>query len=242
MKIKNEDQIKLINGDCFHEMKNISDNSIDLVLTDIPYNEVNRKTTGLRNLDKGIADSPFVDINDLTKHLIRICSGSIYIFCGIGQISQIYNNFIKNDLSVRLCVWEKTNPSPMNGEHIWLSGIECCVFGKKQGAVFNEFCKNTVWKFQTTNTGLIRKIHPTIKPLKLMNYIVSVSSNKEDVIFDPFMGSGTVGLVCKNLNRKFIGIEKDEKYFQVAKNRINKKLQKTYFDDSEKQRNKNQLF
>lgn len=63
-------------------------------------------------------------------------------------------------------------------------------------------------------------IHPTQKPIALMEYLVSTYSNKGDVVLDNCMGSGTTGVACKNLNRKFIGIELDETYFNIAKNRI----------------------
>ena len=104
----------------------------------------------------------------------------------------------------------------MNGDKIWLSGIECCVYGKFPKATFNEHCKNTVWKFPCGRS----KVHPTEKPLKLFEYIISVSSNYNDIVFDPLMGSGTTGVACKNLNRDFIGIELDKNYYDIACKRI----------------------
>ena len=62
--------------------------------------------------------------------------------------------------------------------------------------------------------------HPTIKPLDLVEKFIINHSNEEDIVLDPFMGSGTTGVACKNLNRNFIGIELDEKYFEIAKRRI----------------------
>lgn len=133
--------IKLLNGDCLEVMKDIEDKSIDLVLTDIPYGKVNRESNGLRNLDKANADIVTFDLKELTKTLCDKIKGSIYMFCGTEQVSTIRATMIEKGLSTRLCIWEKTNPSPMNGQSIWLSGIECCVFGKKKNATFNEHCK-----------------------------------------------------------------------------------------------------
>ena len=65
-----------------------------------------------------------------------------------------------------------------------------------------------------------KPIHPTQKPLELMEYLVKTYTNEGDTVLDNCMGSGTTGVACKNLNRKFIGIEKDDKYFEIAKNRI----------------------
>ena len=110
----------------------------------------------------------------------------------------------------------KTNPSPMNGQVIWLSGIECCVYGKKKNATFNEHCKNTVFRFPTVKG----KLHPTQKPINLMKYLIEVSSNENDIVLDPFMGSGSTGVACLNTNRNFIGIEINAKFYETAKNRI----------------------
>ena len=208
--------IKLLNGDCLELMKDIPNGSVDLVLTDIPYGEVNRKSNGLRNLDKGKADIVTFDLKELTETLCDKTDGSIYMFCGTEQVSTIRATMIEKGLSTRLCIWEKTNPSPMNGQVIWLSGIECCVYGKKKNATFNEHCKNTVFRFPTVKG----KLHPTQKPIDLMKYLIEVSSNENDTVLDPFMGSGSTGVACANTNRNFIGIELDKNYFETAKCRI----------------------
>ena len=205
--------VTLYNGDCLDLMKEIPNGSVDLVLTDIPYGEVNRKSNGLRNLDKGKADIVTFDLKELTETLCDKTGGSIYMFCGTEQVSTIRATMIEKGLSTRLCIWEKTNPSPMNGQVIWLSGIECCVYGKKKNATFNEHCKNTVFRFPTVKG----KLHPTQKPIDLMKYLIEVSSNENDTVLDPFMGSGSTGVACVNTNRNFIGIELDKNYFEIAK-------------------------
>ena len=70
------------------------------------------------------------------------------------------------------------------------------------------------------NTDRKNKIHPTQKPIALMEYLIKTYTNENELVLDFTMGSGTTGVACKNLNRRFIGIEKDEKYFEIAKNRI----------------------
>ena len=146
----------------------------------------------------------------------RITKGSIYIFCGTEQVSEIREQMVEHGLSTRLIIWNKTNPSPMNGQHIWLSSIECCVYGKFKNATFNEHCKGSVLNFPCGRG----KVHPTEKPIKLFEYIVKVSSNENDTILDPFAGSGTTGVACKNLNRNYILIEKEPEYIDI----INKRL------------------
>ena len=137
-------------------------------------------------------------------------------FCGIGQISTIDKFFRSNGLTTRLCQWEKSNPSPMNGTKLWLSGSEFCVFARKPNAIFNRHCQKPIWKFPVGRS----KLHPTEKPVKLLEYIIESSSNEGYTIADFTMGSGTTGVACANTNRNFIGIELDENYFNIAKNRI----------------------
>jgi DNA modification methylase len=208
--------INLVNADCIEAMSKLSDKSIDLVVTDIPYGEVNRKSAGLRNLDKDKADVVNFNLPDLVDELCRLTKGSIYIFCGINQVSTIRETMTKNKMSTRLCIWEKTNPSPMNGDKIWLSGIECCVFGRFPKATFNEHCKNTVFRYPCGRN----KIHPTQKPEELIERLVLASSNVGDLVLDPFSGSGTTAVVCKKNSRNFIGFELDKEYYDKAVDRI----------------------
>lgn len=206
----------IINADCLEYMKTLPDKSFDLVLTDIPYDAVNRETNGLRNLDKGDADILTVSLEELMKEIIRVCKGSIYIFCGFEQISPICNELKLDSINPRLIIWEKTNPSPMNGEVTWLSGIEPCVFGKKPNATYNGHCKNTVLRFPSGES----KMHPTQKPIELFKTLLATSTNEEDKVLDPFLGSGTTALACKHLNRNCVGIEISEKYCKIAQERL----------------------
>ena len=208
--------IDLRHGDCLDIMPTLEAGSIDLVLADIPYGEVNRKSAGLRKLDRGNADLCDIDIDCMVMECLRACSGSFYIFCGTKQISPIVSCFNDAGLTTRGCAWEKSNPSPMNGTRLWLSGMEFCVFARKPRATFNEKCKKAIWMHPVGRS----KIHPTEKPVKLMERLVKASTNEGDTVLDFTMGSGTTGVACKHLGRNFIGIEKDAEYFEIAKKRI----------------------
>lgn len=85
--------VTLWHGDCLELMKNIPDGSVDLVLTDIPYDGVNRKSNGLRTLDKGKADIITFDLLGFVEEIYRVASGTIIIFCGQGQLSEIFKFF-----------------------------------------------------------------------------------------------------------------------------------------------------
>lgn len=217
--------IKLINGDCLEEMKNIPDGSVDMILTDIPYGEVSkngkdraRYSGQLRKIDKHKADIVTFEVKSFLNETARVATGGIYIFCGIEQLGEIYSFFVKRkDFMVRQCAWKKTNPAPVNGQHMWLSSFENCVFAKKRKTKFNQSCKSSVWEYPTGRS----KVHPTEKPLALFEYLIKSSSDEGDTVLDMCMGSGTTGVACKNLNRNFIGIELDKEYFEIAKKRIN---------------------
>ena len=207
----------LFHGDCLEIMKNIEDKTADFVLTDIPYAEVNRSSNGLRNLDKGNADVLTFNLYSFLEELYRITSNSICVFCGREQFSTIYSFFANKKGTVRPIVWEKTNPSPMNGQHIYLSGVEFAVWFKKSGGgTFNAHCKNVVFRYPNGRS----KLHPTEKNHDLLRDLILDNTNEYDVVFDPCCGSGSHCYVAKNLNRKFIGIELDENYFNIAKERI----------------------
>jgi len=208
--------ISLMQGDCLEVMKDIPDGSVDMVLSDIPYGEVSQKSSGLRKLDRGNADTCEIDLSVMVDDAVRVCGGSFYIFCGTEQISEIITHFKRHKLTTRLCAWEKSNPSPMNGTRLWLSGLEFCVFARQPNATFSEHCQKALWKFPVGKS----KVHPTEKPVKLMQRLIEASSNEGETVLDFTMGSGTTGVAAKSLNRSFIGIELDETYFGIAEGRI----------------------
>ena len=214
---------KIYNMDCMEGMKQMEDNSVSMTLTDIPYGEVNRDSNGLRALDKENADIMTFNLEEFLNEVYRVTKGTVVIFCGKEQISPIHKYFSdkqKKKLgTVRQLIWQKSNPSPMNGQHIYLSGIENAVWFKKKGGIFNAHCKNTVFKYPCGRS----KVHPTEKNHDLLKELISDNSNAEDIIFDPCMGSGTTAIACINTNRNFIGFELDKHYCDIANKRIKNK-------------------
>ena len=212
--------IKLLQGDCMELMYNIPNESIDLVLTDIPYNVVNRKDNGLRKLDKENADILTFDLINFLEQLYDKAKSTIIIFCGKEQVSIIHSYFNdkqkKGKGTVRQLIWEKSNPSPMNGQHIYLSGVENAIWFKKRGGTFNAHCKNTVFKYTIGRS----KLHPTEKNHLLLQELILDNSNENDLILDPCMGSGSTGVVALQNNRNFLGIELNQNYFDIAKSRL----------------------
>ena len=201
-------------------MKTMESNSVNLTLTDIPYGVVSRDDNGLRNLDKENADIMTFELKDFLLEAYRVTSGTIIIFCSKEQISEIYeffNDKQKKKLgTVRQLIWEKTNPSPMNGQYIYLSGIENAVWFKKKGATFNAHCKNPIFKYSCGRS----KLHPTEKNHELLKELILDNSDEDDIVFDPCTGSGSHLLVAMENNRRWLGIELREKYFDIAVDRL----------------------
>lgn len=212
---------KIYHMDCLWFMKTVPDDYFDLVLTDIPYEECDVDNNGIWDKNSNMqdmhkADNKTFNLDIFLKEIDRVCKGSFYIFCGIEQVSQIRKYFnIKN--TTRLIIWEKTNPMPINGQYVFLSGIETCVWSKKSGATFNESCRNTVFRYPL---GIDRSSHPTTKPLKLFEEFIKISTNIGDKVFDPCMGSGTTAISAKALNREWCGCELDADYVAIANKRL----------------------
>lgn len=211
---------KVYNGDCMEFMKQMGANSVKLTLTDIPYAEVNRASNGLRKLDKSTADEQTFDLNDFLNEVYRVTEGTIIIFCGMNQFSTLREFFAEKQAAkegtVRQLIWKKTNPSPMNGQYIYLSGIENALWFKKKGGTFNARCKNTVFEYPCGRS----KMHPTEKNHKLLEELIQDNSNPGDLVFDPCAGSGSHLLVARDNGRDFIGVELDEGYFKLAEDRL----------------------
>ena len=202
-------------------MQKMLPDSVHLTLTDIPYGAVNRDSNGLRILDKSLADVMTFELQDFLEETYRVTSGTIIIFCGKEQLSEIYDFFNKKQLrkegTVRQLIWEKSNPSPMNGEDLYLSGTENAVwFKKKNTGKMNSKCKKN-WFIHSTGSS---KFHPTEKNHKLLQELILDNTNENDLIVDTCMGSGSTGIVAIKNKRNFVGIEIDEKYFNIAKERI----------------------
>lgn len=201
-------------------MKIMEDDCVNFTLTDISYGVVNRDSNGLRNLNKEDADVMTFELQDFLSEVYRVTSGTIIIFCSKEQISEIYKFFDEKQKkklgTVRHLVWEKTNPSPMNGQYIYLSGIENAVWFKKKGGTFNAHCKNPVFKYACGRS----KLHPTEKNHELLKELILDNSNEGDIVFAPCVGSGSHLLVAKENLRQWIGIELNKEYYNIASKRL----------------------
>ena len=173
---------QIINGDCMDYFSKIETGVANLTLTDIPYGAVNRKS-GLytNNLDKGKADIVTFELKPFLEELYRITKSTIIIFCGKEQISEIWEFFKTKKGTIRQIVSIKSNPSPMNGQYVYLSGFENAVWFKKPKGTFNAYCKNPIFKYPCGRA----KLHPTEKNINLIRELIRDNSNPGDLVFDP---------------------------------------------------------
>jgi len=212
-------------GDCLEVMRTIPDKSINLVLTDPPYNiarKNNFATMGRAGIDFGEWDKGF-DLFSYIDQVSRILKkdGSFVVFNdwrNLGAIAEYAEKqgFDTKDM-IRL---EKSNPMPRNRDRRYITDYECAIWFVKKGAKWTFNRQDSKYQRPKFVASIESGLHPTQKNLSLMENLVKIHSNQGDMVIDPFMGSGTTGLACKNLNRKFIGIEKDANYFEIAKSRI----------------------
>lgn len=208
----------LLNCDCMEFMKTMGDKSVDMTLTDIPYDGVNSNKghNALRNIDKQKADVATFVLSDFLSEIDRITKGTVIVFCGITQVSEIYSFFRSQGYPTRQLIWEKTNPSPMNGQFMYLSATENIIWSKKNGAFFNASLVPNVFHFPIGSSA----IHPTEKNHDLLRKLIVENSKYEQIVFDPCAGSGSTLLVAGQEGRHYLGCELDKEFFQVAEKRL----------------------
>lgn len=234
--------IKLYNNDCFNILPSLEDNSIDLLLVDLPYGTTNCKWDTILPFDK-----LWHQYNRVVKKNGAMIFTATQPFTSL-LISSNIDNFKYN------LVWEKSKATGyLNAKKQPMRAHEdICIFyrktptynpimtkgepydkgtalrptdvygSQKETTVVNKtglrYPRSVIYFKTSESEGEV--LHPTQKPVLLMEYLIKTYSNVGDTVLDNCMGSGTTGVACINTNRNFIGIEKEEKYYNIAKNRI----------------------
>lgn len=220
---------KIINADCMDILKQLPDKSIDLVLTDPPY-EVD--SHGGKSTQKGLGErantlrdnirfvSKGFDYEKVLKEIVRVTKKvNAYIFCSNAQITKIMGFFEKIGCSTTLLVWHKTNAIPLaNGTYH--SNAEFIVCAREKGACFNDLKISKKSKVISMPYPTDMRFHPTQKPVELIERLMEIKSKENDIVLDCFSGSGTTAIACHNLKRRFICVEKDKEYWQKSCERL----------------------
>ena len=226
-------------GDCLELMKDISDKSIDMILCDLPYGTTRNKWDSIIPLDK------------LWEQYERIIkdNGVIVLFSQMPFTAELTHSNLK--LFKYEWIWEKDNGTGfLNAKKMPLKIHENILIFYKKLPIYNPQMRTGFKPYKckqgrhSTNYGLYEQghitesngerypidiiefkkdsgLHPTQKPVALLEYLIKTYTNEGETVLDNCMGSGSTGVACKNLNRNFIGIELDENYFNIAKERIN---------------------
>ena len=224
---------KLLLGNSYELIKNIPDKSIDLIVTDPPYDmETGARKTGsrleqnARRVFDELIDSDIVKAvnNEILTEFLRVLkTPNLYIWCNGRQIPQYVDFFVlKHRCKMDVLIWQKTNPIPLYN-NTYLTDKEYCLYFRQGGYCCPKTYRDakTVFTEQTNKKDKELYKHPTIKPLNIIKTIIANSTREGDMVLDPFMGSGTTGVACKELGLDFTGIEISEKWYKVAKDRMN---------------------
>ena len=235
--------MELYNEDCLKVIQKLEDNSIDLLITDPPYNLgefIRKRNYNLKSMRENSLEN-IIDWDSLSKgeYLVNMnkffsvissklkVGANVIIFLSslriesIIEIAERYNFYYKTT-----GVWHKTNPMPrnmnlhfVNSNEFWLY----FVYKKRTGNTFNnenrmimDYIESSTPKSSEKQYGK----HPTQKPIQIIDYLIKILSREGDLVLDPFLGSGTTGESAVRLKRNFIGIELDRNYFEMAKKRI----------------------
>lgn len=213
-------------GDCLEILKDVPDKSIDLLVTDPPYELGKNKGGGLyhkrewlKNVSKANLDNfnPHEFLN-IIKPKLKIFNA--YIFCSKELLVDYINFCQENGYKWDILIMAKNNPIPTKNNK-YLSDKEYILFIRESGAYFNNNLPfESYFSVKRVNVKPSTFGHPTEKQESIIKSFIEVSSKENDLILDPFLGSGTTAVACLNTNRKFIGIEKEKKYCEISENRI----------------------
>ena len=243
----NDEYTSLYYGDCLKLLDGLKEQSVDMIFADPPYflssGGVTNSGGKMVSVNKGDWDKSLTlnEKIEFNLHWLRLCyellsdngtiwvSGTLHNIYTIGVCLEETGFKILNNIT-----WQKTNPPPNLGCRNFTHSTETILWAKKDLKKSKHYFNYSLMKSINNNkqmkdvwTGPLtpkseKKFgkHPTQKPTYLLERIIEASTEPGDIILDPFLGSGTTGVVAKNLDRKFIGIEIDSAYLEISKKRI----------------------
>ena len=248
MEIYNENDIIIYNSDCLDMFKNIEDNSIDLIITDPPYGVDFANNKEYDDSKKTV----FNQYEKWLKEMYRVLkeNSHIYIFIPtlevdkwVSKVKEIFkfnnllafqthntNRYIKNNFSfdLQLVIYASKGKAKRLNKVNWIPTSESWLKDKRNKNKnpytykYPSFIKYI--KANEKNNAFKKSFHGNIKNLELIKIFILLSSQENEIILDPFLGSGTTAIAAKLTNRKFIGSEKNSNYFNLIIKRINKEL------------------
>jgi site-specific DNA-methyltransferase (adenine-specific) len=210
---------RIHNTDCIEFMEQIPSDYFDLVLTDPPFG-MSFKSGFRKEQHKAIENDDNLEwLGDFARELHRVSKDDahIYIFCSQHFIEKFKIEIQKYRKVKNILIWEKNNVGMGDLDGDYAPKYEMILFcsnGEKK--LNNGRSANIIKATKTQN-----ELHPTQKPIDLIEFLVKKSSKKGDIVFDPFMGSGTTAVACKSLGLDWCGCELEKKYIKTANKRLN---------------------
>ncbi len=221
--------------DCIEFITTLPDKCIDLIVTDPPYKfklgghkgfYKNKKWNNIKKIE----DSFGHDFNPdpiLTASIRIMKIYNAYFWTSKSLVPDYLNFAIKNKFAFNILTWHKTNCPPLINNN-FLPDTEYCIHMRAKGACFNSKLNNInlYHKYFITHANQFQREseHPCPKPLAIPSTHIQISSKENDLIFDPFIGSGTTAVACRGLNRNFIGCEINPEYCQIAERRLSQEV------------------
>jgi DNA modification methylase len=224
----------LLNTDSRTQIKAIPDHSIDLILTDPPYN-LNPYSTGNIalswrsdiNNDLATWDGEPFDPAQWLDDFVRILkpTGNLFAFTSYNLLGRWHEVFDPAFDTFQFMVWHKTNPTPKIYRAGFLNSCELIVCLWNKGHTWNFISQKAMHNFIESPVCMgAERVqypkHPTQKPLKVLRHIIEIASKPGDLVYDPFMGVGSTGVAALELGRRFLGVELEKSYFQAAQHRL----------------------
>lgn len=231
----------LLNGDCVKMMCSFPDRSIDCIITDPPYNiglfmhERNTNLNKMRENQFAYAGWDNLEYKEWKQNMTRFlkqCSrvlkkkATLIMFMSVIKVADILNLATKYGFYYKTTgIWHKTNPMPRNMNLHFVNSIECWIYFiydgttgtfNNEGKVKHDFLESSVCPLSEKKYGK----HPTQKPLSILKELIKSVTNPNDIVLDPFMGSGSTCVAATQLKRRYIGIELNKEYYEIAKSRI----------------------
>lgn len=209
---------QFLQGDCLELMRDLPSGSVDMICTDPPYGmdfqsnfriDQHAKIAGDKNLDwlPEFVDESYRVAADNTAH---------YFFCSFHKIDEFKRQLERKFKVKNLLVWEKNNTSMGDLQGDFAPKVEFCWFVHKGRTLIRGKRDPNIFKFARTQNEL----HPTQKPVELMQYLIEKFSDPGHTILDPFAGSGTTAIAAENSGRKWICMERDPEYYAAAVGRV----------------------
>ncbi|MBE3559938.1 MAG: site-specific DNA-methyltransferase [Ktedonobacteraceae bacterium] len=225
---------ELILGDSSEYIKKIADHSVDLILTDPPYN-LGRYSTGnikmswRKDFNNDVAewDTTIFDPAAWLDDFVRILkpTGTIFAFTSYNLLGQWHQAFDPVFDTFQFIVWHKTNPPPKLRRAGFLNSCELIVCAWNKGHTWNFTKQSEMHNFIESPICMGKErvknpVHPTQKPIRVLSPLIRLATNPGDLVFDPFMGVGSTGVAAVQLGRRFLGVEIDPLYYQAAERRL----------------------